>query len=86
MAWKNTLNPTRWKIVFTLIVVAIGESMIYAVGATSILCEPCPPPPAACPPCVAPEIGLTWALIALAPVSAIAYLVTCLVARVLRHD
>ena len=75
---KEFLKPTPLKIIATLLAVLIVEAVVYALGATSILCEPCPPPPASCPPCVAPEIGLTWALLALVPVAAVAYLLTCL--------
>jgi hypothetical protein len=81
MNWKEFLKPTKWKIIPTLVIGVIVESVIYFVGATSIVCEPCPPLPAYCPPCVAPEIGLNWAVLALVPVLIVTYLATCLVVR-----
>lgn len=85
MNWPEFLKPTTNKIIITLIMVVIIEGVVYIAGATSIFCEPCPPPPVECPPCVAPEIGIAWALAALIPVSGLIYLVMCLLAWVLRH-
>ena len=76
MQWKEFFKPNKWKVLFTLILTIIIEYGFYYLGATSVVCEACHWE-GYCPPCIAPDIGISMALKFLVPTLIISYLVIC---------
>lgn len=69
------LRPSKKKMTIFLILLIIVELILFWLGAISIQCSPCAPPPAYCPPCISYDAGLYIVLLTIVPVAIIIYII-----------